>query len=208
MGWTPPSEDEFNGNWVTSLEALEVSDERFADDEDKWAIIERLRAGQIVSVARTAQIRGDVAGVRPFVIVPSGAWQRADQNDMFRFWKKGDLVVNDVRDGVIHGGKQRYFDVRFDPQTFSGRPPQMPDDHADENLSSVVVERGKEISTDEAQRFSSAIIAGWPEATEVFAHAKALAFFSENKVPREWFLGIFRSIRGPKNRGKQPKRRD
>ncbi len=103
--------------------------------------------------------------------------------------------------------EDRFFNIRFDPSSFSGgEPPPLPQED-EEKVASPAIGRDREISTDEANRFSKAVIAGWPEATETFAHTKALAFFPDSKVTREWFLGIFRLIRGPKNRGKPPKER-
>lgn len=211
--WQPPTEDEFNDHWITPLEALDVSDDRMAEDHEKWALLEQLRAGQILAVARTAQVNPTVGAVQPFVRISAGAWRRAGQSEQFNFWKTGHLVVPGVEKtddygGVLTGEKERYFNVRFDPASFDGRPPPPEPDDGAEAAAPAAVERGKEISTEEAKRFSVAILAGWPDATESFAHAKALAFYSQNKVPREWFLGIFRSIRGPKSRGKQPKKRD
>jgi hypothetical protein len=207
--WQPPTEDEFNNSWFTRLDALGVSDQRMAEDTDKWAIKQRLQAGQILAVARTAQVRSDIAGVRPFVPVHTGAWVQMDRNAEFYFWSQGDLVVPDIRDGVIHSGEQRFFDVRFDPDTFNGKPPPIiAMDGAPALSPAVPPKRIKEISTDEAERASRAIFAGWPEATEKEAYAKALALYPENKVPREWFLGIFRLIRGPRSRGVQPRIRD
>jgi len=210
MSWQPPTEDEFNDDWITPLDALDVSDVRMADHHDQWAILEQLRAGQIIAVARTAQTSQADGLVRPLMRVPAAAWSRMRQFEDDRFWATGHLVVTagatDNYGGAINA-KDRFFNIRFDPGSFSGRPPPaLP--HDDEGKpASPTTDRDKEISTDEATCFSRAVLAGWPDATEAFAHAKALAFFPENKVPREWFLSIFRSIRGPKNRGKSPKKR-
>jgi hypothetical protein len=64
------------------------------------------------------------------------------------------------------------------------------------------------LSTADAERFCRAIVAGWPDSTREFARAKALLFFPDKKVPRDWFFGVFRSIQGHRNPGKQPKTRE
>ena len=65
----------------------------------------------------------------------------------------------------------------------------------------------RDLPTAEAENFSRAILAGWPQTTEEVALQKAKLFFPDNKVPKDWFLKKFRVIRGPKTRGKQPKTR-
>ncbi len=117
MGWTPPTEDDFNHRWFTHLEVLEVSDERMAEDHEKWAIVEQLRGGQILAVARTAQVNPTVGSVQPFVRLTAGAWRRAGQAEQYHFWKTGHLVVNGVEKsddygGVLTGEKERYFNIR------------------------------------------------------------------------------------------------
>jgi hypothetical protein len=123
--WRPPTEEEF-GEWFTPLDALGVSDDALAADHEKWAILEQLRGGQIIAVARTAQINPTVASVEAFVRVLPGPWRRMGQADQMYFWKTGHLVVStggtDSYGGET-GEKQRYFNVRFDPASFSGRPP-------------------------------------------------------------------------------------
>lgn len=129
--WQAPSEQEFNENWIRPHEALEVSDLRFADEEDQWSIMQQLQAGQIIAVARTAQQRADLAGVDPLVPVPAGAWRRATPNDEHYFWKTGHLVVEargtDQYGGSAPSGKERYFNIRFHPGSFDGRPPPVVD---------------------------------------------------------------------------------
>jgi hypothetical protein len=130
MPWEPPEEEEFDESWITPLEALGISDPEDADETDEWAILEQLRAGQIIAVARTGQPHPDVGAVMPFVRISAGAWRHASGLEERYFWRTGHLVVP-VQDAVgMHSGKkERYFNVRFDPATLSGRPPQrIPDE--------------------------------------------------------------------------------
>lgn len=72
-------------------------------------------------------------------------------------------------------------------------------------LPKVEADKRKNLPTPEAEKFCKLLLDAWPSTTERVAHQKALAFFSENKVPKHWFLEIFRAIRGDKNPGPQPK---
>ena len=138
--WRAPTEQEFNDDWFTPLDALDVSDERMAEDHEKWALLEQLRAGQIVAVARTAQVKPRSGTVQAFVRIAAGAWRRAGQSEQIQFWRTGHLVVDGVEreddyGGVLTGDKERYFNVRFDPASFSGRPP--PPDQESELVQST-----------------------------------------------------------------------
>lgn len=67
------------------------------------------------------------------------------------------------------------------------------------------IDRSSPLSEADAQRFAKAIIAGWPEASQDWAHEKALLFFPDRTISRDNFRAIFRAIQGPKNRGKPRK---
>lgn len=214
MSWQPPTEEEFNNEWITHLDALDVSDERMADDHEKWTVLEQLRAGQVLAVARTAQVNPTVGAVQPFVRISAGAWRRAGQSEQFYFWKTGHLVVQgtektDDYGGVLTREKERYFNIRFDPASFSGRPPP-PEDHAPEAAKTKLAlpEELPPLSKAEAERFCKAIVVGWPEATQDWAYEKAQLFFPGNKVTRDRFRSILRSIRGPMKPGKRGKTDD
>lgn len=127
-----PSEDQFNNDWFTPLDALEVSDERMADDADKWSIVQQLQAGTIRAVARKAQVNPHLLVTEYLAVIFPGAWRRMDTNAELNFWKTGHLVVPAARaDDYGHStaDKERYFDIKFDPASFSGKPlPQPPDE--------------------------------------------------------------------------------
>jgi hypothetical protein len=204
----------FNRDWLDPELALEALQGSYRDPytRKKW-IMDRLKSGLILAVARTVEFGGEhfeLAGIAASNFKRFGAY--GDDH----FWETGDHAFRIGRDGE----QLQAFDIRLDPDSFNGRPPRIKPVEAmplaprkglligGSPKEPEAPHRGKDISKDDAQRFSRAMVAGWPEATEQFAYSKALAFFPENKVPRDWFLGIYRSIRGPKNRGKQPKDRD
>jgi hypothetical protein len=123
MPWEPPSEEEFIESWITPLQALGVSDLDDAYETDEWAVLEQLRAGQIIAVARTGQPHPDVGAVTPFVHISAGAWRRAGGLEERYFWRTGHLVVPAQDPVAMHSGKkERYFNVRFDPATLNGQP--------------------------------------------------------------------------------------
>ncbi|AVA13591.1 hypothetical protein C3E99_06810 [Sphingopyxis sp. MG] len=61
------------------------------------------------------------------------------------------------------------------------------------------------LSDAEARRFAAAIVAGWPEASQDWAHEKAQLFFPDKSISRDNFRVIFRAIQGPKTPGKTKK---
>jgi len=122
------------------------------------------------------------------------------------------------------GDKERYFDIKFDPASFSSKPlPPPPPDGADPVfLAEVGVEtilqsqeaerrvaRAKldPLSAMDAERFCRFLLDVRPNATERDAHRRAVDFFHDRRVPRDWFWDIFRSIRGDKKPGPPPKTR-
>jgi hypothetical protein len=62
----------------------------------------------------------------------------------------------------------------------------------------------KNLTAAEAKRLCEFLLSELPNVTERDAHKRAVAFFHDRKVPRDWFIDIFRAIRGPKSPGKQP----
>lgn len=218
MNWQPPTEDEFDSEWITPLDAIGVSDERMADDHEKWELVEKLKAGQIIGVARTGQTRADLVGVQPFVPVHAGVWRHMGDSEEHYFWKTGHLVVPHVSaTGTLTGGKERYFDIRFDPASFSGRPPPRVEDEAVARQTATAEQpaspdplndKRTNLTAPEAKRFCEFLLTELPEVTERDAHKRVSSFYHDRKVPRDWFWDIFRPIRGKKNPGRKPKARD
>lgn len=210
MDWQPPTEDEFNRDWLTPEEALDLLTYDERDTKRRW-LMSRLKTEQIIAVARTGAPGGRM---EPFPLVPAQYWGGWDEYGDEHFWATGDATFHvGIRAGYS-GHKLRFLDIRFDPSSFSGErtmriplPPAPPAPPEAEVPPTPPVPR-KDISRDDAERFSRAILAGWPDSTEDFAYRKAELFFPDKKVPRDWFKKIFRLIRGPKNRGKQPKTRE
>jgi hypothetical protein len=205
-GWTPPSEEEFNRDWILPEDTIAGPVHRLGGGTERLAVMEQLKAGVLVAVARTAQIcRGGAETIVRFAHIPPTEWRGLSSEAEHLFWDQNTLVVEDLgTTGYGSGPTQRYFGIRFDPR--DGYLDPTPSVQPANAIQAVA--RGSDLSRDEAERFSRAILAGWPGSTRAFAHEKALLFFPEHKVPRDWFYDIFSLIRGPKNPGPQPKRRD
>lgn len=205
--------------WLPPRRALHLLTAHFETEATISALLNRLSLGLLIAGAElTTWHSGDQEERAPLLVVPRSFWYHPSHFQMgTTFWKTGDVTVFGVTGagyGISANDYVAFTGVRFDPEGLAAvamamghdvpelahSPPAKPD--APQSIA-----RRNDISIDDAKRFSTAVIAGWPTATEKFAHAKALAFFPENKVPREWFLGIFRSIRGHKNPGVPPKTR-
>lgn len=213
MAWQPPTENEFNSDWVTPDDGLGVLVQFLEERTRCKGIKDRLESGAMIAVARTGRSERD-RSLQPFVPVSNRVWRHMDSSEEDHFWNSGDAVVQVPSSGNYGSGleKHHYFDVRFDPQGFSGKPPtKAVADHLAETSDAPLPHPPpaplKDLSVDDAERFSRAILAGWPDSTEEAAHKQATHYFPEHKVPRDWFKSIFRVIRGPKNPGKQPKNR-
>lgn len=214
--WQPPSESDFNDKWFTPLEAVDALDADLADSTELWKIVEQLRAGQVIAVARTSQLRPDLAVVVPFSLVPAGAWRRMMQNDEYRFWRTGCLVVDAPPSDLWANhreAKERYFDIRFDPESFSGKPPPIefggpgPTPPLDTGpVGAGTANDLKPVSANENMRLAKAIAHGWGDVmSESEAWAAAKQFRPNLKIPKHPFLVQFRIFRGAKSRGKPPK---
>jgi hypothetical protein len=174
----------------------------------------------------------------PFIVMPKVIWDRPYTFDSKSdFWKTGDYTSHLPRQGYQFDSRTyiAYAGARFDPDgiialaaslgiepdwpkrflgrnPWSGGEPDTPAPPASggptrHNLPPPEA-RTSDLSGDDAKRFSHAILAGWPDSTREFARAKALLFFPDKKVPRDWFYNIFSLIRGHRNPGKLPKKRD
>jgi hypothetical protein len=56
----------------------------------------------------------------------------------------------------------------------------------------------KPLTESEAKRFCAFLLSEKPDATMRDAHARAIGFYHDRKVPRDWFWSIFRTIQGPR----------
>lgn len=185
-------------DWFTPKKALsELPSDWSYETKAKW-VAGRLQSGLITAGARSylstyGNILTTLVRLQKDLWV---GWPCLAEDD---FWKTGDIkLYNRHRMNVADA-----FDVRFDPagfDNFTPKPVLTETPTPDAPLVSL-----KNLSDDNAKRFSRAILEGWPDSTERNAVAKARLFFPENTVPRDWFFRIFRSIRSDRKPGKKGK---
>lgn len=169
------------------------------------AITGRLRNGLVQAYAGTSVRELRVNSQRRMEIntlvpVPAQHWSSWASRAASTFWNAGDVTLYD-RSGQPYAS---YHDVRFHPRDFAALVPPEARQTEPEARQPRMDDRPS-LSQDDAERFSRAILCGWPQSTEDFAHKKAVLFFPDHKISRDWFRVIFRAIRGPKSRGKQRK---
>lgn len=205
--WVPPSADEFDG-WFSPEDAVGGLSGRIEDGPKKRWLVERLRGGAITGVARQAQGSDGIS--RSFTPVPIRSWEHFDENDP-QFWEFGDAtIVTPVPLSSSAGGygpssarKERYFDVRFHPDDFSGGRRPRPIPAQPETTSPQLGARP--LPDAEAQRVAKLILEIWGKGvTETRAVELARIVSPEHRVSRDPFLAVFRAIRGHKKPGKQP----
>lgn len=205
MGWQPPSEDEFN-NWVTVDDALGL----LVDITEPWHkrrwLMERLKAGLIIGVARTGQPSEREPKISAFVHISQRLWQMWRDSGDEHFWEtNGENAIFDHYGSTgASGGStpQRFFDVRFDPKTFSGKPPIAPPDAPDtkpEGAKDLPAVKRRDLD-----RWHEVFKATHPNAPEALAMRSAAAMFPDNRIPRQWV----RELRGPQPIGKPKTRHD
>ena len=181
-------------------------------------IADRLAIGVIRSIAQ--YVVDAKSARREFQRLPDTYWRGFAPLADSHFWDTGDRSIwrrvvvsssqawmgrstDQVRDAALYG-------VRFDPAPIRAllqiATPTQEMPSAEQSAKAVAaIERGAPLSRAEAEKFSKAILHGWPGATEEWVYEKALLFFPDRRVARDPFRVIFRAIRGPKKRGKQPK---
>lgn len=116
MGWKPPSVEEFNNDWITPKDSLgDVVGQYRRDAHRRW-ILDRLKSGVILAVART---RGQLGKKpEPFVLIDWSFWNQWDETGEFHFWEMGDATFEDSNDSTGYNTTQVHFlDIRFDPST-------------------------------------------------------------------------------------------
>jgi hypothetical protein len=204
--WKPPTEREFNQDWLMPIAAINLINPAYQDQSTtkRW-IMARLKTGVIQAVARTTEIQGKRY---EFNAVPQRLWNQCDDWGEDHFWQTGDEIF-------YHGETRvRSLDIRFDPNTIASRalkpsPPEMDPTPATPPKPKEKSGPNKRdnLSPSDAERFCKFLLEVRPNATERDAHKRAVNFFHDRKVPRDWFWDIFRTIRGHRNPGKQPKDR-
>jgi len=120
MGWEPPSEEEFNNDWMTVREARKFAQQVARPYAERW-LLDQLKEGLIAAVARSGPLEAN-GPMKPMVPVMPGQWSRWDDEGPEYFWTSG-VAVFEKSDSTGYGSviTDRFFDVRFNPRTFNGK---------------------------------------------------------------------------------------
>lgn len=219
------SEDELE-TWLRPNEALSRLPEGWDDRTKRRAILGRISIGHIHCGAKTCVVQssrrsnidrratcrvGDHLWLDPWSCHAEDLWTIGD----LRFDNSPPLeLVYLFVDGVPQPNDPEiitvsYTGVRLDPVSYRRAfdLPSLagPEPEAKAPPNDQSADTKKPLPTAEAERFAKAVIAGWPQATQDWAHRKAALFFPDQTIGREQFRHIFRAIQGPKTRGKPPK---
>lgn len=214
------------GNWITPRETLLAITQHFEHEQTIKAILNRLSLGLIHGAAETT-IWSTHEGEEqlPFIVMPKIIWRRPYTFDSKSdFWKTGDYTSYLPRKGYEFDSKSyiAYAGARFDPdgvialaaalgiepswpKRLLGKEPWSGADEPAPMLPARPAPPKDNLSPAEAKRFCEFLLQGWPTISERAAHKRAVGFYEEFKVPRDWFWGIFRAIRGDKKPGKVAK---
>ena len=161
------------------------------DTNPKATILRLLREG--VARACAEKIVADTQPIRTRW-VGERVWTLVDI-ETASFWNEGWIHVLIPKDGGLPTSYSAY-GIRLDlSAVLSNKQADPP----------VRQGRKNPLSAKEAERFCRSVLHGWPDITEREVYTKAVQSYPENKVSRDPFIAIFRSIRGPKKPGRPPK---
>jgi hypothetical protein len=195
--WTPPTREEFDNDWFRPEEALEGLGHRLEGQTKKREIMELLKDGMALAVARAGPADTYDSKMQPFVPLLPRYWELCDEIGDEHFWTTGQAIFTVPvpspagAGGYMPAGRPprilRFFDVRFHPESFNGLGPRrFPTEsamHESSYKEAAVSGRVKDMSRDDAERVSRALVAGWPDITETEAREKALLLFPEHRIP-------------------------
>ena len=169
--------------------------EAIGDSRADTSIVERLRGGVIMAVAKQAsfELRGKVQPPSHFVLIPPehwGVWQSDSESDL---WGAGDIrvyveVMPDLHIAVLGGSYSmivRYFGIRFDPAEIEAMIPRWA--------------RGGQLappSADNAEQTIQTIADGDPEPETLVSDARKGPPVSEALL-REWYELYSKAYAGP-----------
>jgi hypothetical protein len=192
--------------WLTPRQTVDLLGKIWsgfnAFDVIRTELRSRLREGLIRAAAQTYIKKrfGAETDRSAYTEILPAFWPLSPHSLGAQFWNAGQFTV------LEHPHEWNLFGIRFDPDDIAA----LITEQGFEAVTAEQSEPGKpqrvrDLAESEVSAFCRAIVAGWPDASQDWAHEKALLFYPEHKVPRDWFRSIFRAIQGPKNPGKRPK---
>ena len=187
--------------WLSPAKALEL----FYRHDWRWdtavkAIGTRIQNGLVATITR--HIVYPNGEKDDYIMLKQEAWAKYwHPTASHDFWKTGDVQLRDS--GYGDDKRASLFGVKFDPAGIRAMLPLSGDDQPEQTETQK--SELKPLPKAEAEKFARAILSEWPQASQDWAHEKAMLFFPEHTMSRAQFRIIFRAIQGPKNRGKSPK---
>lgn len=202
MAWKPPTEEEFDKNWLPPFDLI-GNDANTPDKlrgQRRW-VMDRLKSGVIVAVARTASQLGKPT--RSLELVKPELWEGYSYDA--HFWQYGDATFTVAVDNAgYHYTDLRCLGIRVDPDRLDGRV------HVTQTAAPVPEPSASDailpqLPNAEADRVSRLILAAYgTTVTEVRAVELARVLCAGYRLSRDPFLVRFRLIRGDKKPGKVP----
>ena len=186
----------------------------YLTEKTAW-IQRRLSEGLIVACAESAVFRSRNGGVHrhQWFALEQAYWRSPWRSIGPNLWDTGDVELTNGPESYEISGPQLFtltsgepelppemggdrfnlFGIRFDPAGF-GSP---------DNPTPLPTTRKPQLARDEQERFARLYVGLWAERTvEKKALAAIRACYPDNTISQDPFYETFRSIRGPKKRGK------
>lgn len=204
---TAPISPEEYERWLPPPVAIKMLEPILVESFAKREIYNRLCGGEILCVARTANwYHQRTVETKDYGRLGAFIWQINQPKDHDLFWRTGThKLLRPLHPSATSKHPVECFGIRFEPQGINAvlRDSGIALTSAS---SDVRATSKKPLSEADAEKFARAIIAGWPQASQDWAHEKLGHFFPDHTMGRENFRRIFRAIQGHKPRGKPPKK--
>lgn len=205
------AEDEYR-RWLTPKQALGLLPNALQVAANSRALINRAWLGRVRTASEViVVVQEDREDQAEFALLPPAYWHMDPPKWPNDFWTTGDhYVLLPSETGAIGRGIYvSLIGVRFEPagvemlrQQLNGEVPDVP------VTSPEVAEKPipkAQLSQADAKRFLRAILSEWPDQSEDWLREKATLFFANYRIPRDWFRGILRELRGSKKPGRPRK---
>lgn len=200
--------------WIPSKDALAILQNTYGPDHQSHAVIHnQAAAGLIASRCRLMMSENlGPAGVEKklhrLFEIERDFWEdiRDPADRLFADWLAGDFTLRKISAGGTRTTIVRVFGVEFcenDVRNMLSAP-------TEPERSSMLAQFAKEypdkrprLPDQEIRKFSETMLAGYREAaTEMRVYRALCGMYMDHSIARDHFLSLFRSIRGPKPRGR------
>ena len=196
---TTISEDEF-ARWLRPSECFELLSPQWSYEIIRSTILRHLIHEQLLGRAGILIITGpNPKRTYRNALIPTSAWEADNPSSHSHFWDNG---LFDFSDGM--GFEEREFscfDVRFDPVVIRGLvrgDKAHLHDGSSAGTEPVADSKKERLDESEVRRFAALYLQAHESAAkEIPAWTACKAIYPDHKVPRQYFLEIFRELRGP-----------